>query len=241
MRLNNIPIWCLLLIIATTSCAKIKKPQAEIEHENWISGFSDSIAYYRSLSESINTTLEDINSQISNKLQNFELIKNPREVSGYYLLKGWNKKVPLTSTGLYVRINENEKLELIATLAGSTFNQIAVKTGGEEYYSEVVPHDQAFNYRHERYNTVYFSGGKTDTIIECIAAHHFDKVNLEFIEGGKKRNFQLPEDEKSMVFQTWDLYDLQNRAHILQKELWINSRKIETFRRMMDRHDKLEQ
>lgn len=223
----------LILTVSFGSCNKIKKTDAEIERENWIAGFSDSIEFYQERSRQIESTLEGLNSKINELISDFELVQNPREVSGYYLLKGWKDKIPLTSTGIYARLNENEKLELIATLSGGTFNQIGVTEGGEEFYSEIVPHDQAFNYRHDRFNTVYFNGGKADTIAEFIAANRYEKINLQFIENGKRKNFALPDNEKNMIYQTWDLYDYQCQVKKLQKELWICSKKIETFRRIM--------
>lgn len=222
------------LFLLGVACGKIKKTDAEVEREQWIEGFSDSIEYYKLRSAQIDTQLEKINSQISSMLENFELIKNPREVSGYYLLRGWNKKIPMTSTGIYARINENEKLELIATLAGNTFNKIAVGSDQPEFYSEIVPHDQAFNFRHDRFNTVYFAGGKADTIAEFISTHHQERLKIEFIDGNKIKNFKIPDDEKDMISKTWNLYEAKHEALKLQKELWICSKKIDTFRRIMD-------
>ena len=208
-------IFIFILVFSFFGCKKIKTTEAEKERESWYSSFSDSIEFYQS-------QITEINSQ----LDNFELKKNPREVSGYYLLKGWSKKIPLTSTGIYARINENENLELIATLAGKTFNRIAIG----DLFSNVVPHDQAFNYRHERFNTVYFSSGKADTIAEYIANHKSEKINLEFLEGSRKNSFQIPEDEKMMIAKTWNLYQTKKETLELHKKLWFFSRKIDTFR-----------
>lgn len=223
-----------VIIVNILGCARIKKTDAEKERENWISSFTDSIAYYQERYAVIESQLNNLNNEISTMVEDFDYIKNPREVSGYYLLKGWKSKIPFTTTSIYARINENEKLELIATLAGSTFNRIGVGIGASEFFTETVPHDQAFNFRHERFNTVYFSGGKADTITDFIVAHNADKVNMEFIEGDRKKNFLIPQDEKNMINQTWKLYSSQVEAHKMQKELWMCSKKIEAFRRIMD-------
>ena len=229
--MKNISISLLaIFLLFLSGCKKVKTPDAAIERENWIASFSDSVAYYKEKSAEVETRLSNLQSELANELENFDYIKKPREVSGYYLLKGWSDKLPFTSTALYARINENEKLELIATLAGNTFNRI--QTGN--FYSEIVPHDQAFNYRHERFNTVYFAGGKADTIAEYIAGRVTDKVNIQYIEGNKKTNFLLPQNEKEMISRTWNLYATQMKVKRLQKELWLYSRKIDTFRRMMD-------
>ncbi|MCH5231956.1 MAG: hypothetical protein J1F43_09235 [Muribaculaceae bacterium] len=232
-RLSHvIAIFCCCLLLV--GCKKIKKSDAEYEREQWIEGFADSIAFYQGKTREVESELEKNNHEIGTLLENFGKVSNPREVTGYYLLNGWQSKLPLTSTGIYARINENEKLELIATLAGATFNRIGVGDGNEEYKSNVVPHDQAFNYRHQKYNTVYFTGGKADTIAEYISRHHDDKVVLQFIEGDKSKNFAIPEDERAMIHKTWILYSLQLTNQKLQRELWICSRKIDTFRRIMD-------
>lgn len=232
MKLKTIYFFLSFCIIfSCISCKKIKKTDAEIERENWISGFTDSIDYYQERSRQLQSRLDLVNTKIGGMLDNFELVKNPREVSGYYLVKGWQKKLPFTTTGIYARINENEKFEMIATLGGATFNQVSVGS----FNSEIVPHDQAFNFRHERFNSVYFTGGKIDTIAEYISTYHQDKIKLEYLEQGKvKKNFEIPKDEKDMISQTWNLYSAKREALTLEKELWISSHKIDTFRRILE-------
>lgn len=223
-----------LALLELSSCKKLKTPEAQTKREEWIASFADSIAYYENQNKLVEVNLERKNAEVENLLENFEYVNNPREVTGYYLLKGWQSKIPFKTTGIYARINNNEKLELIATLAGSTFNRIAVGTPSMEYYSEVVPHDQAFNYRHNSFNTVYFSGGKADTIAEYIARHHSEKINLDFLDSSRKKSFFIPEDEKEMIYQTWNLFSAKSEALSLQKELWLNARKIDTFKRMTE-------
>ena len=227
----------ILITAILCGCVKIKKSDAEYEREEWIAGFADSIEYYKQRAGNIELRLNDLNSKISSQLDDFEKIRNPREVEGYYLLKSWKNKLPLTSTGLYARINENEKFEMLATLSGAGFNQIGIKDGNEILKSEVVPHDQAFNFRHERYTTVYFYGGKVDTIADYIANNSDKKIALEFLEGKVKKNYIIPDNEKQMIAKTWQLYSSQKEAMSLQKELWICSKKIETFRRIMDENE----
>lgn len=234
MRTSVFSILTAAAVILLSGCTKIKKSDAEYERENWIQSFSDSIQYYQQRSGDITIKLDGINKDIDHMLVDFEKVNNPREVAGYFILKGWSDKIPLRSTGIYARINENEKLELIATLSGATFNTIAVGDGNNTYISETVPHDQAFNYRHSRFNTVYFSGGKADTVCQYIADHYKDKCRLEFLEGNKKTNFIIPENERDMIRKTWELYSKQREARSLQKELLICSKKIDTFHRIQD-------
>ena len=219
---------CLLSCIA---CSKIKTPDAKLERETWIESFSDSIKVYQEKRDLVESGIQELNAIISKLIDNFEQVKKPREVTGYYLLKGWQSKIPFTTTGIYARINENGKLELIATLSGATFNQL--KIANTSVASEIVPHDQAFNYRHERFNTVYFSGEQANEIARYIAENSGHKISLEFLEGKVKKNFILPDDEKTMISQTWKLYSNQIEANRLQREYSLYSRKIDTFRRFM--------
>lgn len=217
------------------SCTLKRTTDAEIERQQWMESFNDSIEFYQNRSLQIQNELDDINKGIAVLLEKFELVNNPREVTGYYILKGWSDKLPFTTTGIYARISDREDLELIATLAGSTFNKLGIGVGSEEAFTETMPHDQAFNYRHERYNTVYFSGGKADTLALYIAQHHPENLSLNFLEGNTVKNrFIIPSAQKDMITETWQLYSSQKKAHLLQKELWISSRKIDTFRRLLD-------
>ena len=231
MKLKSLILFIAIFVVLASSCKRTNKTAAEIERENWIAGFTDSIDYYQEHSRQLQSQLDLLNTKIGGMLEDFELIKNPKEVSGYYLVKGWNKKLPFTSTSIYARISESEKFEVIATLAGSTFNKISV--AGLD--SETVPNDQAFNFRHERFNTVYFTGGKIDTIADYISTHHLDKIELVYLEGSKiKKNFIIPSDEKDMISQTWNLYAAKKEAVNIEKEIWISSHKINTFRRIME-------
>lgn len=234
MKRNKKIVFIALLcaiMLPTGSCKKLKTPEAVAQRENWYASFEDSVKFYQQQSEIIEGELSESNNKIGNMIQNFELVRKPREVSGYYILKGWGSKVPMESTGIYARINENESLELIATLSGGTFNQISIGNVS----SDVVRHDQALNYRHATYNTVFFTGGKADTIAKYIADHENENLMLNFMENGvKKGSFAIPVSEKDMIARSWNLLSSQMETRRLQKELALSSRKIDTFRRMRD-------
>lgn len=240
MKIN----WILCLLTSTVgcslfSCNKIKKSDAEIERENWIASFNDSISYYKNEISNLETRFAEANSFTSGLLDNFEYISNPRQVAGYYILKGWNDKIPLKTTGIYARINEDEKLELLATLSGGNFNQISISNGSQEVNSNVVPHDQALNYRHNNLNTVCFYGSAADSVAEMIADNVTDKLTLNFIEGDKKKQAVIPDDEKNMIAQTWELYSYKVEITELQKKMWLYSKKIDAYRRMMENKDSI--
>ena len=224
-------VGCLLASLSFSACRKLKTPEAVAERENWYESFNDSVSYYENRSSEIDGELQNLNEKVTHLLQNFEKVKKPREVSGYYILKGWGDKLPMKSTGIYARINENESLELIATLSGSTFNRIEIVG----LSSDMVKHDQALNYRHDSFNTVFFSGEKANAIAEYISQHSGSPLNLIFMEGGtKKSSFAIPASEKQMISQTWVLFSTQQEIRSLQKQLAICARKIDTFRRLKD-------
>lgn len=231
----------IILIFSITffSCKKLKKPDALTERENWIASFSDSINFYKNEINNLEEKLSSDNNFIGGLLGNFEYISNPRQVTGYYILKGWNSRIPLKQTGIYARINDNENIELIATLSGGNFNQISVSNGSEEVKSNIVPHDQALNYRQNNLNTVCFYGNAADSIAEFIALNITDKLTISFWDAGKKKQAVIPDDEKNMIASTWELNSYKLETKELQKKLWIYSKKIDAYRRMMEKQDTL--
>ena len=237
MKKHSIYLLAVIIAFVGSACKQLKKPEALAEREQWIESFKDSIKLFKEEIEQIDKGLSECNLKIATQLDNFEHVSNPRQVTGYYILKGWNSKLPFTHTAIYARVNEDEKLELIATLAGSTFNSISVSDGTESLESEIVAHDQAFNYRHNGYNTVCFSGSKADSIAQFIAQHQEKNIKINFLEGKKKGEFSLPADEKSMIAETWRLFESQHQQKELQKQLWIISRKIDASRRMLENND----
>lgn len=226
-----------VLLITAISCNNIKTPNAIKEREQWFASFNDSINKYKTLSNDIDIRLANCTSSILSQLESFEYISNPKEVTGYYILKGWHSKLPFTSTGIYARINEYEKIELIATLKGGVFNRIAVSNGSTEIKSSVIPHDQAFNYRHAGYNTVCFSDSSANEIAKFISQNKTEKLQLIFINANQKNNFVIPANEKTMISKTWELFSNQQEQKKMQKELWINAKKMDVFQRMLETSD----
>ena len=226
-----------LLIFSGFGCKKRQVPEAIAEREKWIAGFNDSVASYENRISEISTMLNECNDRINDELTNFEYVSKPKEVTGYYILKGWKSKVPLTSTGIYARINEDEKIELLATLSGGVFNSLKVSNGVTECTSQVVPYDQALNYRHGAYNTVCFVGEAADSVAQFISDHYTEKLYLYFMNGNQKRDFVIPENEKTMVAATWNLLATQLEQKNLQKDLWMTSKKLEIFRKKIVNSD----
>lgn len=227
-------IFFALTIISGVSCKKIKTPEAVAEREEWIRSFADSIKECEQTIEIAETQLEEIHKNIQSMMEGFEFVSNPRAVEGFYILKDWRVKIPLTKSGIYARLTEQNVLELIVTLAGGEFDQIAVLSDGEELKSSIVKHDQALNYRYNNLNIVCFSGGACDSIAELIYGYKGSKIKLEFLNGKTPKQIDIPGDEKEMIAKTWELYDAQKEVRSLEKDIWVSSKKIDTYRTMID-------
>lgn len=224
------------MLIASSGCAP-KKPEAAEQREKWLTSLNDSIAMYQNKLQTVNDSLQEARKRVGEIIGNFEYVNNPREVEGYYILNGWKNRYPLNQTGLVARVTEDERFELIATLTGAHFNEIGVTAGGMTVQSEVVPHDQALNYRANSLNTVCFTGPKADSIGALIASNESGRISVTYLNGSRTGSFKLPDNEKSMIAATWHLYHRQSSVHSLEKELPRLSGKIAACRRMLEEAD----
>lgn len=223
---------CLLL----PSC-KVKTPAAVEEREKWLLSLNDSITKYEKEKKEVEAELLDAREKVGGIVGYFDYVNNPREVEGYYIFSGWKEHYPMLKTALLARVTQDERFELIATLTGGHFNEIGVSAAGETVASEVVPHDQALNYRAGDLNTVYFTGEKADSVGHFIAAHSTDAITVIYLDQSKTGTLLLPSDQKQMITRTWELYAAQKNLHSLEKELPRLSGKIAACRRMIENVD----
>lgn len=210
-----------------------------MEREQWLYSLNDSIAQYKASIDSASSALTSLQSEIGEMIINFDHVSNPREVEGYYIYKGWKGRYPLKATGLVARITEDENLELIATLSGGVFNSISISDGTSSVSSNVVPHDQALNYRAGSLNTVCFYGEAADSVAAFISDNMPEKITVTFLNDNKTGSFTLPADQKEMIAATWQLYYSQKDSHSLEKRIPMLSRRIDVCRRMMESLDSI--
>lgn len=226
--------------VSLSACGGSKKTEAEQKREAWLASLNDSIALYQKQMEGVSSELSDVQRKVGEMVGDFDYVNNPREVEGYYIYRGWKSRYPLTKTGLLARVTEDERFELIATLSGGIFNEIAANSDGVTVSSGVVPHDQALNYRAGNLNKVCFSGEKADSVGAFIASHESGPVSIIYLNGNRTGSLQLPADEQQMVAATWRLYSMQKKAHSLEKEMPRLSGKISACRRMLESNDNSE-
>lgn len=224
-----------LMLLAATGCAPKEKSDKAVEREQWLASLNDSIATYKKQIDSTQQRLDALNEESARLLERFDYIENPREVEGYYLLKGWQGRHPANATWLYARISKSEGLELLASLKGGVFTSVAALSGGESAETAAVAPDQALNFRHKGYNTVCFYGAEADSVAAFIAAHEGDDVTIEYLNPGRSGSLKLSADQRAMIAETWRLYDTRRQIRRLEKEMPMLSRRIDACRLMMER------
>lgn len=236
MKIKKLIAFAAIASILLPSC-RVKTPQAVEERENWLLSLNDSIAKYEKERGEVELRLQEAREKVGQMIGDFDYVKNPRQVEGYYIFNGWKDRYPMLKTALVARVTEDERFELIATLTGAHFNEIGVTAAGETVSTNVVPHDQALNYRAGNLNTVCFADSAANSVGEFIAAHSTGDITVAYLNGNRTGSLTLPSDEKQMISRTWELYAAQRNLHSLEKELPRLSGKIAACRRMLENSD----
>lgn len=230
---KTLPVGIAIASALLGSCGH-KPTEAEQKRQEWLTSLNDSIRLFEQRRETVNDLLVQTRNQVNEAAVDFDYVNNPREVEGYYILKDWKGHYPLTSTGLVARITETEGFELIATLSGKHFDQIAVTADGQTLSSARVPHDQALNYRTASFTKACFTGTAADSIGALTALADGRGIKLAFLEGSPVASVSLSDRQGSMVARTYRFSSLQRQLHSLEAELPRLSGKINACRRILE-------
>lgn len=226
-----------LAVFLLMSCAgRENKSNKELKYDKWVESLDDSI---KSEEDNIRLTEDSIriyHEEIGKMLKLFSYVDNPRQVEGYTILSSWKNRYPLTSTGIVARITKSERFELIAVLRGGNFNQISVLSGDTVISSDVVPYDQALNYRTGGLNTVAFSGIKADSIGRFISTHENKTVTVRFLPSSS--TLKLSGEQLVMIAVTWRMYSTQKNVERMERSLPLMHKKIDAYRRIKDSNAK---
>lgn len=226
-------LFSILMLLA--SCAGSTGKGDKLKHD-YRKVLEDSVKVVEREIDSCQTQMAKLNTAIGQEISNFTEVKKPREVEGYYILKGWSARYPLTSTGIIARISLSEQLELIAMNSNQSFDAIAVRSGEYSAQSAVVPHDQALNYRNGSASTVMFSGKEADGVAETIANNELNPVTLLFLQNGKpKGSIKLSTDTKKMISATWLLYSHRRKLQLCERMLPMLTRKMQILQQHIDK------
>lgn len=236
----TLPLLLLSLLVSVVcSCSgNDSKKNTEEAQQEWTRSLEDSIRNIRAEIDSSQNNLDILHQHVGNLLHNFTYVNKQREVEGYTMLSGWEKRYPLTSTGLVARISESEGLELIAALKGGNFTSIMVVGPDGSVSSQTVPHDQALNYRANGLNTVMFSGPAADSIARFISDNELNNLTVVFRAGGEEGKWAIPNANKKMISETWALYNSQKEAERLERRIPLLNEKIRILRATIDKHER---
>ena len=216
------------------------KERVQAEREKWEASLPDSLKAIERQTDSIKAELQALNNSFEAMVHTFDYVDNPREVEGYYIAGAWKGNYPLKSTGLVARLTKNEKLELIAALAGGAhFDRLRVETNGQTAETSVVPHDQALNYRMSGLNTVCFSDSAATSCAKLIAENNGSDITIVYLEGDRQTGaLSYPKQSQSVMMSTWNLYEITSRISrdermipMLAKKGAIINQKIESLKK----------
>lgn len=247
MKIRTIIKICAILstpvILASSMGCKrrnVEKERIQAEREKWEASLPDSLKAVERQTDSIKAELRALNNSFEAMVHTFDYVENPREVEGYYIAGAWKENYPLKSTGLVARITKNEKLELIAALAGGAhFDRLRVEANGQTAETSVVPYDQALNYRMTGLNTVCFSDSAATSCAGLIAENNGSDIKIVYLEGDRQTGaLSYPKQSQSLMMSTWNLYEVTSRISrdermipMLAKKGAIINQKIESLKK----------
>lgn len=216
-------------VCSVSSCVKrvdnSEKTRAEYEKT-----LTDSIESIKADIDSCNDCIATLRDKVGERMHDFTTVANPREVGSYTIFSAFKSKYPLQTTGLVARIDENDKFELVATLSGKAFSQISVQAPSESMDSEIVPNDQALNYRTAALTTVLFTGAKADSIGRMIADNELNPLTVIYLQGAPVSSMKLSGDAAEMISQTWLLYNDMAELHRMERRVPMLHERINLLR-----------
>lgn len=224
--LAKIALCALIPAAMLCGCAK-KTVNSEKARQDYSRALDDSVSAIKQEIDSCRKQIKILNDQSAIWLRDFTNVSNPREVGSYLIYTSFRNRYPLTQTGLVARINDNGQFELIAALSGGrAFDQINVLGADGGLSSDVVPHDQALNYRSEGLTTVCFTGAKADSIGQLIADNELNPLTVNYLQGRAVSAWKIPNDYAKMLSATYLLYKYRKDATRLERRVPMLEQKV---------------
>lgn len=223
-----------LAIILLAGCAS-KNESGQKAHTSYKEALEDSVKTIMAEIDSCNSVAATLSDKVGSMLPEFRAVENTREVEGYTIFQGWEKRYPLTSTGLVARLSESRQLELVAVLKGGEFDRIRVSAPSESAESDVVKYDQALNYRANGLNTVLFTGEKADLIAQLISDNELNPISVTFLNGGKNvGSWKMENGNVKMITMTYLLYSANKEQQLLHQQALHLGEKLKVVRRHLE-------
>lgn len=212
-----------------------KNDKGEKARADYGLALQDSIEVMQQQIDSCNSNIARLNDETGAMLHDFTTVGNPREVGTYIIFSTFKDKYPLRSTGVVARVNDNGQFELVAALSGKRFDQIRVLAPDMALESEVVPNDQALNFRNQNLTTVLFTGSRADSIGALIADNALNGLKVDYLQGGTVSTWTMPVENADMITATYRLYSNMKERARLERRVPMLHEKINLLRAHKDR------
>ncbi len=221
-----------LLLLSVSSCRdKSRKEAIAAERDRWEASLKDSLDHFEKQLEEKQHNLPLMREEAGLILGEFTYVENPREVEGYYILTSARNNYPLTSTGITARLTKGESPEVIAALSGGNFSAIRLSVpSGESVESQTVPYDQALNYRAGGLNTVAFTGGSADSLLNFAFSHPDEEMTLTYLNPGEVRKIKIAAKDRKVLESTMRLVKSRKDLRQAEAEIPALSRKIQRLK-----------
>lgn len=219
-------------LLLLMGCAKKNESGKEMQ-KNYHAALVDSVKAVTAEIDSCNDMAKTLSDKVGQLLPEFRAVDNSREVEGYLIFQGWEKRYPLQSTGLVARLSASHQIELVGVLKGGYFDQIRINVPSATAETSVVAYDQALNYRANGMNTVMFSGDEADAVAKLIADNELNPITVTFLNGGKTTGtWKMPNDYAKMITMSYLLYS----SYREQKALELQSMKLGEKLKLLREH-----
>ncbi|MDE6296418.1 MAG: hypothetical protein K2L89_01095 [Muribaculaceae bacterium] len=224
-----------LAMVLLAGCAK-KNESGQKAQDSYKEALEDSIKSVSAEIDSCNSVATTLSDKVGSLLPEFRAVSNPHEVEGYMIFQGWEKRYPLTETGVVARLSESRQLELVAALKGGEFDRIRVSAPSVTAESDVVKYDQALNYRANGLNTVLFTGAQADSVAQLISENELNPIMVTFLNGGKSvGTWKMHNDNVKMITMTYLLYSSNKEHKRLEQESLKLGEKLKLLRQHQER------
>ncbi len=202
-----------------------EKTSAKIAHEKWLISLNDTVDSLNNVITGINEAVLQHSERIDSLLALVDVVNEPVLVEKYTVAKGWIN-YDLMQQGVFLRMLEDNTLELKATSKGHNFESIEIASSSDKAVSDTVKHDQAMNYRVDGSNIVAFTGKSVPALCKIVSDNKDGVVKMTFV-GKSRKTIELTAKQKDMISTVYGLWSEMTESNRKQLMLPILSEKIQ--------------
>lgn len=202
-----------------------EKTSAKIAHKKWLISLNDTVDSLSNVITEINEAVLQHSERIDSLLALVDVVNEPVLVEKYTVAKGWIN-YDLMQQGVFLRMLEDNTLELKATSKGHNFESIEIASSSDKAVSDTVKHDQAMNYRVDGSNIVAFTGKSVPALCKIVSDNKDGVVKMTFV-GKSRKTIELTAKQKDMISTVYGLWSEMTESNRKQLMLPILSEKIQ--------------